>query len=63
MVLEYGDVFKLLDDYYLCKEVVTQHFRKKGLIVTYLPKPLEEGPGTGCHFHLSLWKDGKNVTG
>ncbi|CDW89798.1 glutamate--ammonia ligase [Stylonychia lemnae] len=60
-VLKYGDVVKTLDDYYLAKEIITQHFKKRGYVVTYLPKPFMEAPGNGAHVHMSLWKNGINV--
>jgi len=41
LVLKYGDVIKTLDDYYLAKEIIAQHFKKKGYVVTYLPKVFE----------------------
>jgi glutamine synthetase len=52
---------KALDDYYLAKEIITQHFKKRGLVVTYLPKPFIDEAGNGAHVHMSLWKDGRNV--
>jgi glutamine synthetase len=58
VVLNYGDVMKTLDDYYLAKEIITQHFRKKGCLVTFIPKPFENECGNGAHVHISLWKDG-----
>jgi glutamine synthetase len=32
------------------------------MIVCFLPKSSEDS-GNGCHIHMSLWKDGKNITG
>ena len=63
MVMNYGDLKKTLDDYYLSREIITQHFRKKGLIASFLPKPFANSMGNGAHIHLSLWKNGKNITG
>ena len=33
----------------------------RGLIATFMPKPFAHLTGNGCHFHISLWKDGVNV--
>lgn len=33
-----------------------------GLRASFLPKIFEHQAGSGCHLHLSLWKDGKNIT-
>ena len=32
-----------------------------GRIATFMPKPFTTLTGNGCHFHMSLWKDGVNV--
>jgi glutamine synthetase len=35
--------------------------QERGLIATFMPKPFGHLTGNGCHFHVSLWKDGENV--
>jgi glutamine synthetase len=35
--------------------------QQRGLIATFMPKPFAHLTGNGCHFHVSLWKDGKNA--
>ncbi len=35
--------------------------RKHDVIATFMPKPFAHLTGNGCHFHMSLWKDGQNV--
>ncbi len=42
---------------YMVHTLAEQH----GMIATFMPKPFTELTGNGCHFHLSLWKDGENV--
>ncbi len=32
-----------------------------GLDATFRPKPFPELPGSGCHVHCSLWRDGENA--
>ena len=51
-----------IDNYQLARETIHHHFSSKGLVPCFLPKSSEEA-GNGCHVHLSLWKDGKNITG
>ena len=31
------------------------------MIATFMPKPFSHLTGNGCHFHMSLWRDGENV--
>jgi glutamine synthetase len=35
--------------------------QERGLIATFMPKPFAHLTGNGCHFHMSLWRDGENV--
>ncbi|MDP9400056.1 MAG: type III glutamate--ammonia ligase [Actinomycetota bacterium] len=35
--------------------------QERGMIATFMPKPFSHLTGNGCHFHMSLWKDGENV--
>lgn len=32
-----------------------------GLEASFAAKPLADGAGSGCHLHLSLWRDGRNA--
>lgn len=32
-------------------------------MATFLPKPGSESTGNGAHVHMSIWKDGENLTG
>jgi glutamine synthetase len=42
---------------YMVHTLAEQH----GMIATFMPKPFTNLTGNGCHFHMSLWKDGENV--
>ena len=42
---------------YMVHTLAEQH----GMIATFMPKPFSNLTGNGCHFHMSLWKDGQNV--
>jgi glutamine synthetase len=35
--------------------------QQRGLLATFMPKPFTHLTGNGCHFHMSLWRDGTNV--
>ena len=43
------------------KYVVKNTARKRGKVVTVMPKPLFQDNGSGMHTHQSLWKAGKNI--
>jgi glutamine synthetase len=47
----------------LCKYkyVIKQVARAAGKSVTFMPKPVFEGNGSGMHCHQSIWKDGKSL--
>jgi glutamine synthetase len=42
---------------YMVHTLAEQH----GMIATFMPKPFTNLTGNGCHFHMSLWKDGQNL--
>jgi glutamine synthetase len=31
------------------------------ILATFMPKPFTHLTGNGCHFHMSLWRDGENL--
>jgi glutamine synthetase len=35
--------------------------QERGLLATFMPKPFSHLTGNGCHFHMSLWRDGENA--
>jgi glutamine synthetase len=35
--------------------------QERGLLATFMPKPFAHLTGNGCHFHVSLWRDGENL--
>jgi glutamine synthetase len=41
-----------------CKQFAHRHY----LTVSFSPKIFAETASHGCHLHLSLWRDGKNIT-
>ena len=42
---------------FMAKSVAERH----GLRATFMPKPFSDLTGSGCHAHVSLWQDGRNL--
>ena len=42
---------------YMVHTLAEQH----GMLATFMPKPFTNLTGNGCHFHMSLWRDGRNL--
>ena len=44
------------------RETVHAVAHQNQMLASFLPKPFADRAGSGCHIHMSLWKDGKNIT-
>jgi glutamine synthetase len=58
---EYDTALVTADRHSFFKYMVKSIAEKHGLRATFMPKPFANLTGNGCHSHVSLWKDGKNV--
>src|SRR4051812_17972510 len=58
---EYADALTTCDRSIFFRYMVESLAQERGLIATFMPKPFAHLTGNGCHFHMSLWKDGVNV--
>lgn len=58
---EYDDVLVTADRHVFFKYMVKTLAEQAGARATFMPKPFNELTGSGCHMHVSLWKDGANV--
>ncbi|HLH11800.1 MAG TPA: type III glutamate--ammonia ligase [Methylovirgula sp.] len=58
---DYDDALVTADRHSFFKYMVRSIAEKHGLRATFMPKPFTNLTGSGCHAHVSLWKDGKNV--
>src|ERR1700760_3328908 len=58
---DYADALTTCDRAIFFRYMVESLAQQRGLIATFMPKPFANLTGNGCHFHVSLWKDGKNV--
>jgi glutamine synthetase len=58
---EYADALTTCDRAIFFRYMVESLAQERGLIATFMPKPFGHLTGNGCHFHMSMWKDGVNV--
>lgn len=57
----FGEVNKVADCIMTFKMAVRTIAKRHGLHATFMPKPNNDGNGSGMHVHFSLFRDGKNV--
>ena len=57
----FADALTTCDRAIFFRYMVEALAQERGLIATFMPKPFAHLTGNGCHFHMSLWKDGVNV--
>jgi glutamine synthetase len=58
---QYADALTTCDRAVFFRYMVESLAQQRGLLATFMPKPFANLTGNGCHFHISLWKDGENV--
>jgi glutamine synthetase len=58
---DFADALTTCDRAIFFRYMVESMAQERGLIATFMPKPFAHLTGNGCHFHMSLWKDGENV--
>lgn len=57
----YDDALVTADRHVFFKYMVKTLAEKRGYRATFMPKPFNNLTGSGCHMHVSVWKDGKNL--
>lgn len=57
----YADALTTCDRAIFFRYMVETLAQQRGLIATFMPKPFSHLTGNGCHFHISLWREGRNV--
>ncbi|WP_249012336.1 type III glutamate--ammonia ligase [Conexibacter sp. DBS9H8] len=57
----FADALTTCDRAIFFRYMVESLAQQRGMLATFMPKPFGHLTGNGCHFHLSLWKDGENV--
>jgi glutamine synthetase len=58
---QYADALTTCDRAVFFRYMVESLAQQRGLIATFMPKPFAHLTGNGCHFHVSMWKDGENA--
>jgi glutamine synthetase len=57
----YAPALTTADRHVFFKYMVRALAEKHGMRATFMPKPFLDLTGSGCHAHVSLWRDGANV--
>jgi glutamine synthetase len=58
---DFADALITCDRAIFFRYMVETLAQERGLIATFMPKPFAHLTGSGCHFHVSLWRDGENL--
>jgi glutamine synthetase len=61
ITVRYTTALQAADRQIAFRETVRAVCLRHGLRASFLPKVFADQPGSGCHLHVSLWKDGKNL--
>jgi glutamine synthetase len=59
--LRFGTLTEMADKVQLYKYIVKNTAAERGLVATFMPKPLFQDNGSGMHVHQSLWRDDTNL--
>ncbi len=58
---EYDDVLVSADRHVFFKYMTKALAEEAGYRATFMPKPFNDLTGSGCHMHVSVWRDGVNL--
>lgn len=59
--VKYTDVRGMADNHVIFKQCLKELADKMGLSLTFMAKYAEDGAGSSCHIHLSLWNGDENA--
>lgn len=60
LTLEYTDALKACDDFFLFRQMAREILYKRGYLLSFMPKPIQDLGGTGLHVNLSFRDDDGN---
>jgi glutamine synthetase len=63
LTIRYDNALKAADNQIIFRQTVHGVTMANNLIASFMPKIFEEAAGSGCHLHLSITKDGADITG
>jgi glutamine synthetase len=58
---QFTDALETCDRAVFFRYMIESLANERGLVATFMPKPFAHLTGNGCHFHVSLWRDGVNL--
>lgn len=61
LTVRYGTALQAADRQLMIRETVHAIARQHQIRATFLPKVINERAGSGCHVHLSLWNQQRNL--
>jgi glutamine synthetase len=59
--VRFAESLEMADRHVIYKQCLKEIADSMDMSVTFMAKFSEEGAGSSCHIHMSLWKDGKNA--
>ncbi len=59
--IRYAEILEMSDRHCIYKQCLKELADQLGMSVTFMAKYAENGAGSSCHLHLSLWKEGENA--
>jgi len=59
--VRYAEILEMSDRHVVYKQCLKELADHQDISVTFMAKYHEDGAGSSCHLHISLWKDGKNA--
>ncbi|MBI2760424.1 MAG: glutamine synthetase [Chloroflexi bacterium] len=61
VTINHASLLPAADRQIAVRETVRGVALRHGLIASFAPKPFPNQAGNGCHVHMSLWRDGRNL--
>ena len=59
--IQYAETLEMADRHIIYKQCLKELADRMGMSVTFMAKYHEDGAGSSCHIHMSLWKEDENV--